>query len=796
MIKNYLKVAFRNIYRFKLFSSINIFGLAIGIASSILIFLFVKNELSYDKFNKNAEDIYLVQKYRHTAVGLKVLNDTWIPLLKKLKSDYPIIENGTRLFDQDVCVQTSDNQKFRENVTFADPSIFSVFTFPLKMGDAKSVFNDKYSIVISQEIADKYFGNQNPIGKRLKLDFGKDDYVVTGVLKEVSKNSTISANIIAPFASAVDENDPKIQNDWNGAFLFTYLQLKHGSTAPELESQLPEFVKNIWGEDGPNGSKQLDLKLLPLTDLHNNLTNTRTFAYILICIALVILIIASVNFMNLSTSRSLERAKEIGMRKVLGAGRLNLIKQYLGESIFLTFLSLVIGLGISELLLPLMNRLYDLDISNNYFFDPTTILVLVSICLVVGIISGIYPAVVLARFRILDSLLGDVKASKGGIIFRNLLVTTQFALSIILIAGTIIIINQTNFMKDYNTNFQKDNIIVLPVSIGDFSDRDAAVKKIELLKNEIRSNSYIKSVSSSMSVPGNVVDANVFATPEDWKSPEPLRMRISAIDEDFLKVYSIHLIEGRNFSKDMPTDKDDAIIINESAMKDMGWSTAVGKKVKMGNKFFNVIGVVKDYNTESLEVAVRPLIHFYRTTESSAPRFISIKYSNVAPDVLISFLKSKWQILDPERSFDCFFADKEYQKLYSSQDRMVKVVGYFSVLAIIIATLGLFGLLAVSIIQRRKEIGIRKVLGSSTSGILFLLIKKYLRLILAANIIAWPLTYFLMNKWLEDFAYRINISILSFIIASVVVFVIASVTISIQAIKAATANPVKSLRYE
>lgn len=796
MIKNYLKIAFRNIYRAKLFSFINIFGLAIGIASSILIFLFVRNELSYDAFNKNADDIYLVQKYRHTAVGLKVLNDTWIPLLPKLKSDYSTVENGTRLFDQDVWVQTSDNQKFRENITFADPSIFSVFTFPLKIGDPKSVFKNKYSIVISHEIANKYFGDQSPIGKSLKLDFGKDDYIVTGVLNEVPKNSTIPANIIAPFASAIDENDPKVQNNWNGAFLFTYLQLKHGTTPAELESQLPKFVKSIWGEDGPNGSKQLDLKLLPLTDLHNTLTNTRTFAYILICIALVILIIASVNFMNLSTSRSLERAKEIGMRKVLGAGRSNLVKQYLGESIFLTFLSLVIGLGISELLLPVMNRLYDLDISNNYFVEPSTILVLVSICLVVGIISGIYPALVLARFRTLDSLSGDLKASRGGIFFRNTLVTTQFALSIILVAGTIIVMNQTNFMKDYNTNFQKDNIIVLPVSIRDFSDSETAVNKIDLFKNEIKSNSNIESVSSSMSVPGNVVDANVFATPEDWKSPEPLRMRITAIDEDFLKVYNINLIDGRNFSKDMPTDKDDAIILNESAMKDMGWSTAVGKKVKMGKKFFNVIGVVKDYNTESLEVDVRPLIHFYRTTESSAPRFISIKYSGVAPDELISFLKSKWKILDPERSFDYFFADKEYEKLYASQDRMVTVVGYFSILAIIIASLGLFGLLAVNILQRRKEIGIRKVLGSSTTGILFLLTKKYLLLILISNLIAWPLTYFLMNKWLEDFAYRIDINIWPFVSAAFVVLVIASVTICFQAIKVAIANPVKSLRYE
>jgi putative ABC transport system permease protein len=299
-----------------------------------------------------------------------------------------------------------------------------------------------------------------------------------------------------------------------------------------------------------------------------------------------------------------------------------------------------------------------------------------------------------------------------------------------------------------------------------------------------------------MSVPGDVTDANVFATPEDWKSPEPLRMRITANDEDFFNIYNIDFLEGRNFSKDMSTDKDDAIILNESAMKDMGWRTAVGKKVKIGRTFFNVIGVVKDYNTESLEVNVRPLIHFYRTTESSAPRFISVKYSSVSPEPILNFLKEKWRILDPERSFDYFFVDKQYEQLYANQSRMVTVVGYFSILAIIIASLGLFGLLAFNIVQRRKEIGIRKVLGSSVSGILFLLTKKYLTLILIANLIAWPLTFYLMNLWLQDFAYKISPGVLTLFFATVVVLIIASITLSIQAIRAASADPVKSLRYE
>ena len=795
MIRNYLKIAFRNIVRFKVFSTINIFGLAVGIASSILIFLFVRNELSYDAFHKNADDIYLVQKYRHTAVGLKILNDTWIPLLQKLENDYADVDGGTRLFNSNDWVQTTGKHKFRENITYADPSILTVFTFPLKLGDPSTALKNKNSIVISGEIAKKYFGDDNPIGKSLEINFS-NNYTITGVLDKVPQNSTISTDFIAPFGSAVDENDPKVQKNWNGAFLNTFVKLKDGATGAAIEAQMPEFIKNIWGEDGPNGSKQLELKLLPLLDWHNNLANTRTFAYILIFIAIVILIIASVNFMNLSTSRSLERAKEIGMRKVLGAGKPQLIKQYLGESIFMSFLSLLIGLGISELLIPVMNDLYKLDISHSFFFVPSTILILLAICISVGVVSGIYPALVLSHFRALDSLSGEVKTSKKGIFFRNILVTIQFALSVILIAGTIIVWNQTNYMKDHNTNFDKDNVVVLPVSLGDFGDRKAAVNKIELFKNELKRNSNIIDVSSSMSVPGNVTNANVFATPEDWKSPQPLRMRITANDEDFFKIYKIDFIDGRNFSKEMTTDKKDAIILNESAMKDMGWIKAIGKKVKIGGSFFSVIGVVKDYNTESLEVEVRPLIHFYRTTESSAPRFLSVKYNSKNTEAVLAFLKSKWRDLDPERSFDYFFADKNFEMLYASQDRMVTVVSYFSILAIIIASLGLFGLLAFNIVQRRKEIGIRKVLGSSTSGILLLLTKKYLLLIILANLIAFPLTFYLMNQWLHEFAYRISINAWSFFIAGFIVLAIASLSICIQAIKAATENPVNSLRYE
>ena len=793
MIKNYLKIALRNLIKFKFYSFINIAGLAAGIASVILIFLFIRNELTYDTFHKNADDIYLVQKYRTTALGLKILNDTWIPLLKEMKADYPQIKNGTRLFDDDIWIEY-EGKKFKEDVTFADPSILNVFSFPLTTQDTANPLKERHSIVISIDIAKKYFGNENPIGKTLKIDFD-NDYTVRGVFDDIPKNSSIPMDILANFESAIDPSNEKLNNNWNGAFLYTYIQLKNNVKPADLESQLPVMVKKIWGEDGPNGTKQLKLKLLPLTDLHNDENNTRTFAYILICIAAAIILIASFNFVNLSTARSLERVREIGMRKVLGAGKNQLIKQFLGESLLLSIVSLLLGIGLAELLLPSLNKIYNIDLTFNYF-NPITFFVLMGICLFIGIFSGAYPAFLLSKFPAVDSVNGVVNRSGGGSFVRNTLVVVQFAITIFLLIGTAIVLDQTEYMKNHNVNFQKKNIVVIPVALSDFADRENGKNKIDLFKEEIIKNSSIVNVSSAMSVPGDITNANVFAWPEGWTSSDPLRMRITAIDENFLKLYKIPIIEGRNFSKDLPTDKDNGIILNESAMKDMGWQTAVGKKVKIGKKNYTVVGVVKDYNTESLELEVRPLIHFYRTTESSANKFISVKINTSAVSSTISFLKSKWQLIDPERDFRYFFMDENFNRLFASQERMAKVVGYFSIIAIIIACLGLLGLASYNVVRRTKEIGIRKTLGATVSNIFVLVSKRFILLVLAANLFAFPLAWYLMNKWLQEFAFRTTISLTPFILSGLITLIIAWLSISFIAVKAALTNPVNSLRYE
>ncbi len=794
MIKNYLKIAWRNLVKYKFHTFINLFGLATGIASAILIFLFVRYELSYDRFHKNADDIYLVQKYRNLSSGLQVLDDTWIPLLNELKHDYPEVRNGVRLFTDNVWIE-ADHKKFRQEITFADPSVFEVFTFPLASGDQQTVLKDRHSLVLSEEMARKFFGQENPVGKILKLDF-EEDFVVTGVFKKTPENSSIPMGILAPFESAIDPTNEELNGNWDGAFLYTYVQLRKNKTAKELESRLPGLVEKIWGTEGPNGSKQLTLKLLPMTDLHDAASGSRSFAYILISIALAILIIASFNFMNLSTARSLERLREIGIRKVFGAERRQLIGQFLGESLVITFIALIAAVCIAVVVLPAINRLYNISLTPDFLTNPFTLTFLILTGLVVGIFSGIYPALMLSRSPVVESVKKTSTGTGRSEFFRKVLVTVQFALTIILVIGTAVVWKQTVYMKNHNLNFQKDNVMVIPMAVSDFPDRTEAVNRIDVFKKVLLNNSGVQSVSSSMSVPGDVTDANVFVRPEGKNTDEPLRMRVVGIDDHYLDVYHIALAEGRNFSKDMPTDADQAVILNEAAKKVIGWETAVNKTVKIGSTDYKVVGVVRDYNTESLVNEVRPLIHFYRTTESSSLRFISMRINTRDPGSLIRYVKEKYAAADPGREFTYYFMDDHFNQLYAAQDRMLKVTAYFSLVAIIIACLGLLGLASYSIIQRTKEIGIRKTLGASVASICVLISRKFTILLIIANVIAWPVAYLLMKRWLEDFAYRIGMSWWLFILAGISALLIAMITISFQTIRAAIANPVNSLRTE
>lgn len=793
MFLNYLKIALRNLLRQKGHSFINIAGLSIGIAAAILIFVYARNELLYDQFHENAEETYLVYKQRSTALGTRILYDTWVPLLPQLKSDYPAIVEGARLFDRDRWVQY-EGQKFQENIAYADPEIFDVFSFPLIRGDAATALNDQNSIVVSQDIATKYFGSADPIGKTITVNY-QQEYTVRGVLAEIPENSSIQFDFLAPFESAISPDDERRNNNWNGSFLFTYVLLDKNASQSELEGQFPRLVDKIWGEDGPNGTKRHQLKLRPLPDYYNEQTNARQYAFILLAIAGAILLIASINFMNLTTARSLDRAREIGMRKVLGAERLQLIRQFLGESLVMSLIALVLGVIMAELLLPVFNNLYNLQLSLNYFGNIGALSGLLALAISVGVLAGSYPALVLSGFKPVESLKGKLKHKPSGVRLRNVLVTAQFVLSSILIMGTIIIWQQIQYMKNHSLNFKKENIIVVPTNVADFENREEAGERIKTLKHELRQVAGITSVASSSSVPGQYQGWNTFVWPEDWESEEPLRMRVAVVDETYFQTYQIPFLEGRNFSTEFETDSE-ALIINETAMKAMGWDTAIGKKTGRGERQFTIVGVVKDFHWESLQNEIGPVIHRFRTTESSAHDYISIGVNTADVSGIISLLREKWSVLDPQRTFDYFFVDDRYNSLYETEERMATVTGYFSALAIIIACLGLFALASFTVMQRTKEIGIRKSLGASAGNIIVLISKSFLGLVFIASIIAVPAAIYLMNQWLADFPYRVAIGWEVFVGTVAVSLLIALITIGYNTIKAARANPIDALRYE
>jgi len=658
MLKNYFKIAIRNLLKNKLHSSINIIGLAVGFSASIVIFLFVNNELTYDSFHKNADSIFLVYKERITPTGTQITRDTWLPMADALKRDYPGIANAAHVWDDNNAWVNSKGNKFLETVTYASPSFLDIFSFPLIKGDLATVFADIHSVIISQNIAEKYFGNTNPIGKSITIDY-KTDYIIRGVLVEIPQNSTQKIDILVPSESVpfFEEN----KNNWDGSWLSTFVQLSKETTQSSLEAQFPNFVKKIWGEELNNS---MNLKLTPLPELYNELTDANTYAYILLGIAVIILIIASINFMNLTTASSIERAREIGMRKVLGAFRHQLIKQFLNESLIMVTFALIIGIGLLEFFLPLFNSHYHMSLSMEYMSNINTVLGLLGLGLFVGLISGFYPAFVISGYKPIESLNGKLKYSLTGLRLRSGLVITQFGLAIILIIGTWIMWNQIHFMKNMNLNFNKENVIAIQVRQSDFENQEQATVRLETFKNDLHQYSGIKSISSSTHIPGRWPGWFIFAYPTDRDDSQRLRVRNAYVDSGYFDTYGIEFLEGRNFSETLETDAKESLIINEAALRDIGWHSVEDRQIRVGGTNYNVIGLVKDYHFQSLASQVAPVLHFYRPLNNGVHRIISAKLADGKLSTILAHIERLWQRLDPTRAFEFTFVDENFDRRY------------------------------------------------------------------------------------------------------------------------------------
>ena len=786
MFKNYLKIALRNIRKQAGYSFINIIGLAIGVAACLLLFLWIQDELSYDRYHEKADQIYRAISQYESEGRVRRFVTTPAPLGPALVSEFPEIEKAVR-FGRNGFVVVYQNMRFVEQVYFTDPEIFETFTLPLIKGNPQTALKEPYSIVISEEMSRKYFGEEDPLGKTMSLGEWHD-FRITGVFEDMPLNSHFRFHFLVPFSDYASSHF----DQWGISNYWTYLLVSDDFSPDEFKKKLPPFVEKYRGKEVRYVYKTTyPLQALTRIHLHSNLReeigtnrNIGTLA-IFSAVALFILLIACLNYINLSTARYANRAKEVGLRKVIGATRLQLIKQFLGETFLFSFIALPLSVMLAELFLPLFNSLSGKRLAIHYFNTIYLIPGLICLFLFVGFASGIFPAFFISALRPVSALKGTLKASSKGLSMRKFLIVSQFSISIIFIISTFIIFSQLNYMRTTQLGLEKEHVVTIPIY-----DKDA-LGKLGTIKNQFLQNSQILSVSVSDFFPGKANNYQNYWYEGMSESENPM-IRWLVVDHDFIKTFGIELSEGRDFSRNYPGDLDHAYILNETAVREIGWESAVGKELRIMNKG-PVVGVVKDFHFRPLHQKIEPVaLYIY-------PRlfqYISVRISPHEISRSIDHLKGIWQKLVPGQTFQYTFLDEDFDNLYRAEMRLGRIFTAATVLAVFIACLGLFGLAAFEAVQRTKEIGIRKVLGASVSGIMILLSKDFTKWVLIANLIAWPVAYYATSRWLNDFAYRTRIGFGLFVVASVLVLLTALLTVSYQALRAAVTNPADTLRYE
>ena len=787
MLRNYFKIAFRNLVRHKAFSAINIAGLAIGMACSIFILLWVQNELSYDKFHKNADHIYRLSAGGERNSG---------PMVPELKAKIPAIKNFARLYfvQPTTTVFETGAKRFEEKVVFyADSTLLQVFSFPLIKGNAATALSRPDAVLITEDMAKKYFGNEDAVGKILKRN-NKDNVVVTGVLKNIPANSHLQFDFIMPW-SAIAHTDWRLRdNIWASYDFYDYIQLDDNFKATpaalaELSRQANEIVREHIKENPPN------ITLQPLTDIHlhsdyhSSLPGQGNIQYVntFFIVALFILAVACINFMNLATARSARRAKEVGLRKVVGAGRMQLIGQFLGESLFISFIALLIAVGIVYLLLPVFNNLAGKELSIQ-LLDGKLIALLLGIALFTGLISGSYPALFLSGFKPVQVLKGNMKTKGGNLYFRNGLVVMQFVVSIVLLAGTAIVYRQLNYIKNRDIGYNKSNLLYMPIT-GEMENKESALKS-ELKTNPLTANS--STISESISNMGS----DTYGVEWEGSTMEDRKIWFSKmwVTDDFFNVTQMKMASGRALSTAGFADSGN-YVINEKAAKIMRMTpaTAVGKSLTFQGDKGIIVGVVKDFNYKSAQTAIVPMILAFKKWNGG---MVLVRTQPGRTEATIQALEKINKQLNPSFPFSYGFVDQDINNLYQGEQQMGSLFNVFAMIAIFISCMGLYGLSAFMAEQRTKEIGVRKVLGASVFNLVYLLSTGFTKLVLIAIAIAIPIAWFATNKWLGSFAYRIEVGWVIFLAASLGALAIAWITVSYESVKAAIVNPVKSLKNE
>lgn len=794
MIRNYLLLAVKHLRKQRVFSVINILGLTVGITCCFMIFLFIMNEFSYDDFHKNGKNIYRVMRVGNNNGERRNVPYLSPPYGPTLINDYPdAVQASVRLMrDNDLI--SYDNISFNEkNIYLADKNFFEFFDFRLTKGNSATVLKEPNSIVLSETTAKKYFGNDEPIGKILQ--FNKDQQLkVTGICKDVPVNSHLQFDMVIPL-ELLRPMQPDWFTQWPSNGLFTYIQLNPNVDPKQFEKHFPAFMDKYLGDYYASAGFKMGLTIQPLSDVYfttdaldNVKHGNKKMVYIFMCIAILILVIACINFINLATARATDRSKEVGLRKVLGAVRRQLFSQFMLESILYATVACILSIGLVQLLMPAYSNLLGYQLPS-FWGNPIVYIFLVAVILIVGLLAGSYPALLLSSFSPIESLKGKLKVGKSGSFFRKALVVFQFGISVLLIISVVIIMSQMNYMRNTDLGFNKEQTMIVRF------DNLAISRKKSQFKNELKTIPAVQNVSLMSGEPGGFHDGYGFEA--EGKSQEQLIFRTEYADWDFAKTLGLKIITGRDLSENFKTDSLQSVLINRTAANTLGYTPeqAIGKWIKNLSKDSlrrTIIGVVEDYHFSSMKSRIEPLV----ISPGTDKRLVLIRLKTSQLPSAIAAIKKIYTNVAPDYPFEYSFLDEQFDKAYKTESKQQSVLSIFSMIAIFIACLGLFGLASYTAIKKTKEIGIRKVLGSSVQNIILLLSKDLLKPVLIGTAIAIPIGYYAMNKWLQGFAYRISFHWWMFAIAVVVAVTIALLTVGLQALKAAIANPIKSLRTE
>ena len=792
MIRNYFKIALRNFMRSKTVSIFSLLGLAAGMACCILSSIYVLDELSYDQQHKSAHRIFRVATEATTAGTQRQFAITPFPLGPTLVDEYPEVIDAVRFTRfiwsaKGMLVGEPPHFFFEKGVAWVDHNVFDLFDFPLSAGDPESALTRPASVVLSQEMADKYFGAQNALGQTLSM--GGQDFEVTGVLAATKQNTNLKFDFLSTGLTGEDDN-------WQKHEYYTYLLLKDEASARDLEAKLPSFVDRHMESLSASGV-QLRLFLQPLTDIHLHSDLEFEFSangdirrvYLFIAIASAVLLLACVNFVSVSTARAARRSREIGLRKVLGAQRRQLIAQFLLESVLFALIALSIALIAVHLTLPLCSAILGYDLTYDALDQWKMAALFASIVVLVGLVSGSYPALILSSFQPVQTLKEHLSAGANKATLRKVIVVFQFALAILLLIGTAVIYQQSRFLRQMDLGLDKAHVVVVPVPRN---DRDL----IERYRLSLSGYKQIISTAVSSAVPGRKTTAELFRPPLGHDN-ETLVLNVINADYDFVQTFGLEIVEGRNFSRDIATDGQKAFILNEAAMKELGWTSV--KRKELGEEGDNVVfkgevvGVVRDFVYQPLHLSVSPLV--IATPENWA-NYFSIRIAPGDPSHTLTLLRNKWQKTAPDEPFDYFFLDETYDEMYRSQDRLGQLLSVFAGFTVLIAGLGFLGLALQTVHSRLKEIGMRKILGGTTASIIGLLSREFLGLIVLANVIAWPLAYYGARSWLDYFAYRIDIGFAPFVFGASLALIVAIVSTSYQVWQAARINPTQILQMQ